>query len=433
MHEPRKPPRRRRARAAAIATALLAVAATGCAPEPAPAPEVTATPEPAPPSPEEVRAARAADWVAGASTRELAAAVLMATVPTTDQAALATVMRETGLGGFIIMGANVPGSPDELAALTASLTVDPALPPLIGIDEEGGVVTRLPWDTLPGADTLRTLPPAATEAAFRARGELLRDSGVNVNFGVVADISADAASFIYPRTLGDRGTDASPRVRAAVTGERGTVASTLKHFPGHGATAADSHTAIPETALSLDSWRGNELLPFRSGVDAGAELVMFSHLIYSAVSPAPASLSPEWYRLVRDELGFTGVTVTDDLGMLRSSGVDEYQNPAATAVQALQAGADLALVVIGMDAAGAAALVDGVTAAAEAGTLPRARLDEAATRVITLRLELAEQHGDGSAVGDADAPSDTAQGRDTAAQPSGSTTPTHAEPGAEPR
>lgn len=381
----------------AVLSALSALAAlnlSGCAPEPPAAP--TAQPSspsakpPPPPTREELRAAEAEAWVAAASTRELAGSVIMATAPTTDAAQLHELMTATGLGGFIIMGANVPGTADEFTALTAQLTVDQDLPPLVGIDEEGGLVTRLPWDTLPGADTLRAAPAAEAEAAFAERAAILSAAGVNVNFGIVADVTGSETSFIYPRTLGNTGADASPRVAAAVAGERGVVASTLKHFPGHGATPDDSHTAIPRTDISLDAWRADARLPFAAGIDAGAELLMFGHLAYGAVSEKPASLAPEWYEIARDDLGFDGVTVTDDLGMLRASGLPEYQDPTSTTVAALNAGADLALTVIGMDAAGATALVDGVTAAVESGALPEARLREAATRVVELRLLLAE-------------------------------------------
>lgn len=378
-------------------TLLALTGVTGCAAEPQLPPHTAE--QPPPPSPEELREQAAADWAATASTRELVGSVIMATAPTTDAAELRTLMEDTGLGGFIIMGANVPASPDELRAITTQLTVDPALPPLIGIDEEGGLVTRLPWDTLPGADTLRDQPAERSGAAFSERAAMLADVGVNVNFGIVADVTPDAWSFIYPRTLGDTGAEASPRVAAAVAGERGTVASTLKHFPGHGATADDSHTGIPSATTPLAAWRADTALPFKAGIDAGAELLMFGHLAYAEVSPTPASLAPEWYAIAREELGFDGVTVTDDLGMLRASGIAEYQDPVATTIAAITAGADLALTVIGMDAAGVRGLVDGVTTAVDDGTLSESRLRDAATRVTLLRLELSEEPAEGSPQG----------------------------------
>ncbi|MFC5337995.1 glycoside hydrolase family 3 N-terminal domain-containing protein [Leucobacter denitrificans] len=385
--------------------ALFGVALLGCAPEAAdPRPEppqVTETPEP--PTPEELRHQAATAWVDQATPRELAGSVIMASISGTDAGALRGVMEAAGLGGFIMMGSNVPTTADELAALTANLTVDPQLPPLVAVDEEGGVVTRLPWDEFAGANTLRFAPATETEAAFRGRAELLAASGLNVNFGVVADVTSDANSFIYLRTLGDDPQAAATRVAAAVTGERiGDVATTLKHFPGHGAAPGDSHLTIPQADMSLEQWRASDALPFEAGIEAGAELLMFGHLRFTQVSAAPASLAPEWYDIAREDLGFEGVIVTDDLGMLQASGEAEFQDPVKNVVTALGAGADLALVVVGMDTDGVVAVVDGVTAAVESGALPRERLREAAIHCAELRLTLADS-------GQSDSHLDTAQ------------------------
>lgn len=343
------------------------------------------------PTAEELRRVDALIWVEAASVRDLAGSVVMATIPGTDAARLRRLMSEASLGGFILMGGNVPGSPAALAELTAALTLDEALPPLIAIDEEGGYVRRLPWDSFPGANTLRFGSASSVQAAFEGRARLLRETGVNVNFGIVADVTADRHSFIYGRSLGDSGRAAAPRVAAAVEGERGAVSSTLKHFPGHGAAPGDSHFAIPRTGVSLERWRDRDAVPFQAGVDAGAELLMFGHLAYTSVSSRPASVEPEWYRIAREELGFTGVTVTDDLAMLRASGVPAYRDVGDTAVAALVAGADVALVVAGMDFASVVALVDRVEAAAVSGELPLERLTEASLRVTELRLLTAER------------------------------------------
>ena len=365
-----------------------------CAPESAapanPSAAESPAPTPEPPTPEELRHTAALEWVEAASNRELVGSVIMGSVSGTDPEVLHGLMADSGLGGFIVMGSNVPGTPAELGQLTSALTVYPTLPPLIAIDEEGGVVTRLPWDGLPGADSLRNAPEADTKNAFLGRAELLEASGIQVNFGIVADVTSDPYSFIYTRTLGDDPQAAASRVAAAIEGERGRVASTLKHFPGHGAAPGDSHYTVPHTDKTLDAWRSSDAVPFEAGIDAGAELLMFGHLTYTQVSAQPASLSPEWYELARSELGFTGVTVTDDLGMLQASGIPEYQDQAANVVAALAAGADIALIVVGMDAQTIVALVDQVTAAVDAGTLPEDRLREAALRVVELRMALAE-------------------------------------------
>lgn len=328
------------------------------------------------------------------SLRDKAASVVMGHIPTTDAAALRSYMESTGDGGFLLMGANIPGDQGALEELTAALTVDPARPPLIAVDQEGGDVSRLPWDDLPSPLALQQADEAAVTAAYAARSALVRQAGISVNFGIVADVTADPNSFIHRRVLGTAPEVAAAHVAAAVDGEKGTVFSTLKHFPGHGAAPGDSHSSIPSTPMSLDQWRAADSLPFQAGIDAGAELLMFGHLSYTAVDPAPASLSPQWHRIARDELGFDGVAITDDLGMLQGSGLPEYADPVANAVQALAAGNDMVLTVVYSTPETAPQIIDGIVSAVESGAVPAERLDEAATRVMELRLALAEA-GDG--------------------------------------
>ena len=335
------------------------------------------------------RVVRAAQLVSDMSTREKAATVVMGHLPTTDPTVLRAYMADSGIGGFILMGANIPASEDQLRAITSALTVDAALPPLIAIDQEGGDVSRLPWDGFPSSVTLKTDVPAATELAFAGRAALLERAGIGVNFGIVADVTSDAGMFIYRRALGTTPDSGASHVAAAVAGESGSALSTVKHFPGHGAAPGDSHAGIPSTGMSKDAWRTGDGVPFAAGIDAGAELLMYGHLTYSSVDSAPASLSAQWHRIAREELGFDGIAITDDLGMLLSSGIAEYSDPIANAVTAIAAGNDMVLAVVGSDAGTATRMVDGISAAVENGTLPQERLDEAATRVITQRLALA--------------------------------------------
>ena len=273
--------------------------------------------------------------------------------------------------------------------MTQALTIDAALPPLIAVDQEGGDVSRLPWDTLPSALTLKDQPVAATADAFAGRGGLVKRAGIGVNFGVVADVTDDPGMFIYRRALGTTPAAAAERVAAAVTGEDGQVYTTLKHFPGHGAAPGDSHSGIPSSTESKAEWAASDALPFDAGIAAGAQLLMFGHLAYTSIDPAPATLSPEWHRVAREEHGFGGVIVTDDLGMLQASGLPEYQDPVANAVHALAAGNDLLLTVVSSTPETAPRIVDGIVAAVEAGEVPAARLDDAAMRVTALRLGLA--------------------------------------------
>ena len=332
---------------------------------------------------------RAEQLVAAMSTAQQASSVVMGHIPSTDPAALSAYMQTGGLGGFILMGANVPTSEAQLRAVTAALTVDPALPPLIAIDQEGGYVSRLPWDQFPASQVLKDRPAAETAAAFAARASLVARGGANVNFGVVADITADSSSFIYGRSLGADPAAAGERVAAAVSAEEPFVASTLKHFPGHGAAPGDSHALIPRTDKTLDAWRQSDAVPFVAGIDAGASVLMFGHLDYTAVDAAPASLSARWHEIARDELGFDGVMITDDLGMLQSTGIAEYADPVANAVAAIAAGNDVVLMIAHSTPETAGQLAAGIAAAVEAGTLPAERLQDAAERTMTLRLERA--------------------------------------------
>ncbi|REJ04703.1 glycoside hydrolase family 3 protein [Microbacterium bovistercoris] len=322
------------------------------------------------------------------SVAQQARSVIMGTIPGADPVAARGYMAG-GFGGFILMSGNVPATPAQLKELTTALTVDPAFPPLIATDEEGGVVRRLPWDDLPSAKVLKTRPPVETRDAFAARARLLADAGVAVNFGIVADVPRDSASFIHSRALGTDPDAAAQRVTAAVQGEQGTAMSTLKHFPGHGAAPGDSHHVIPSTTETLDQWRASDAKPFEAGIDSGAELLMFGHLAYTAVDAAPASLSARWHEIARDDLGFDGVMITDDLGMLQSSGIPAYRDPVQNSVAALAAGNDMVMLVAGSDAQTASQVAAGIVTAVEDGVLPARRLQDAAEHVASLRLEIA--------------------------------------------
>ncbi|SJM51057.1 Beta-hexosaminidase [Frigoribacterium sp. JB110] len=376
-----------------VAVLLSAGLLFGCAPDES---AETETPVPDPSSPEETTSptptptsSPAERAVADMSVEDRAASVVMGTVATTDVTTLNDYMAH-GYGGFILMSENVPATADELREVTSSLVVDEGMPPLIAIDQEGGVVTRLPWDDAATAQALQSLPASETRAAFDRRGELVADAGANVNFGVVADVPADAGSFIAPRALGTDPASAAERVTAAVEGEAAHVFSTLKHFPGHGPAPGDSHHSIPSTGMSLEDWHDADAVPFEAGIDAGAELLMFGHLAYTAVDEAPASLSARWHEIARDDLGFDGVMITDDLGMLASSGDAAYADPVANAVDAITAGNDMVLMIATSTPDTAGDIADGIAQAVEAGELPADRLRDAAEHVAALRLESAE-------------------------------------------
>ncbi|MCI0155378.1 glycoside hydrolase family 3 protein [Leifsonia shinshuensis] len=379
------------AAALVVLTATLAGCAAAGSSRPAADPGVgrSASRPPSPTATVDPVAAYADQRLRNLTLRQKVASLFMLHVPGTDPATLRQFVDRYGLGGVILMPDNIPASPQALAALTAATRAsDPGLPPLVGIDEEGGDVTRLPWDGQPGAETLRSLPPAATQAAFAQRAELLKQVGVTLNFGTIADVTADPRSFISDRILGTDPASSAARVAASVAGERGSVLSTLKHFPGHGETEADSHHAVPTAAVDQARWAAQDAPSFRAGIAAGAEVVMFGHLVYSGVDAAPASLSPTWHRILADELGFRGVTITDDLRMLQDTGLPQYADAGADAVAAIAAGNTMVLMIQGADT-DPAALLDAVVAAVQDGRIPSSRIDADARALLELRRSLA--------------------------------------------
>jgi beta-N-acetylhexosaminidase len=377
--------------AAVLSVALLcscspaASTADRSAPGTATTPSATPTPTPVPVDPV---ARFVEERMSQLSLEQKAAAVLMLHAPGVDPGPLRAYV-ERGVAGLILMGDNVPATPEELAALTAAVQVDVEAPALIAIDQEGGEVQRLPWDAAAGAGALRGEAPSATTDAFAERAATLAASGIDVNFGIVADETDDPDSFIASRVLGTDPASAGERVAAAVAGEHGIVFSTLKHFPGHGQAPGDSHSSVPTAPLSLDEWRAGPAIPFAEGVDAAAELVMTGHLAYPAVDAAPASLSTRWHRILREDLGFDGVVVTDDMLMLQRNALPEYADPYENAIRAIASGADLLLYVLPADPADVGISVDGlvgaIAGAVHDGRIPQARLEDAVERVLTLR------------------------------------------------
>ena len=262
-----------------------------------------------------------------------------------------------------------------------------ALPMLVGVDEEGGTVNRIS-----GYPAFRDTPFASPQELYQAGGfdavredalekcAFLEELGVNVNFAPVCDVSTDPEDFIYKRSFGRNAAETAQYVRTVVEtmGERG-MGSVLKHFPGYG-NNADTHTGIAVDNRPYDSFAASDFLPFRAGIEAGADIVLVSHNIVSCMDSAyPASLSPRVHEILREELGFTGVTVTDDLYM---DGIRDFVDVEGAAVQAVLAGNDL------LCCTDFEVQIPAVLAAVEQGVVPETRVDEAVRRVLTLKQKL---------------------------------------------
>ncbi|MFI7125549.1 glycoside hydrolase family 3 protein [Nonomuraea sp. NPDC050153] len=287
-----------------------------------------------------------------------------------------------GLAGVVLFSRNIAG-PDQLARLTAALRAEnPSA--LVGTDEESGEVTRLEVATgssRPGAYALGVVDDVAlTEALARDLGGDLAAAGITIDFAPSADVNSNPDNpVIGLRAFGADPALVSRHTRAFVRGlQSAGVAACAKHFPGHGDTSVDSHHGVPVVA---GDGIEDALLPFREAIKEGVRAVMTGHLLVSPYDAGlPATLSPKVLTgLLREELGFEGMIVTDGIEMAAVSGA--YGIGGASA-RAIAAGAD-AICVGGerADEATAAGIRDAIAAAVTQGLLPEERLADAARRV----------------------------------------------------
>lgn len=258
---------------------------------------------------------------------------------------------------------------------------------IIGVDEEGGVVTRISRFTNFRSERFKSPQDLYAEGGFERiasdtdeKCALLKSIGINVNLAPVADVSEDPSSFIYDRTIGQNAEITSEYVRTVVGRMKANgMGSALKHFPGYGDNG-DTHTDIITDARPLGAFVSGDLLPFQAGIDEGTDIVLVSHNIVSCMDPDyPASLSPTVHALLRNTIGFDGVIMTDDLVM---SAITEYTDGKSAAVQAVIAGNDL------LCCSDYAVQVPAVIEAVKSGVISEERINESAKRIIQMKLDL---------------------------------------------
>lgn len=330
-------------------------------------------------------AARAQELLDGMTLEEKVGQMFIARCPETDAAQLAA---DYHLGGYILFGRDFKDKTAEQVTTDIQSYQDAAeIPLLIAVDEEGGTVNRVSSNP-----NLRSSPFRSPQSLYSEGGlelvrsdaqekcRLLESLGININFAPVCDVSQDPADFIYDRTLGRDAQETSQYVAAVVEtmAEEG-MGSVLKHFPGYG-NNTDTHTGVAYDDRPYDTFLTSDFLPFQAGIAAGADMVLVSHNIVSAMDEAsPASLSPEVHRVLREDLGFTGVIVTDDLVM---DGVRDFAGDDEAAVLAVQAGNDL------LCCTDFQTQVPAVLAAVESGEITGEQIDAAVLRVLTMKLRL---------------------------------------------
>ena len=299
------------------------------------------------------------------------------------------LIRNYHVGGIIVMGRNVSTTAEMLQLINDSKQANETnrIPLFMSVDEEGGRVSRLPAG----------IPKLPASAKFGKQNdeilsyrigsylaEVLQEFGYNMNFAPVLDINNNPKN----RVIGDRSLGADPELvaRLGVASMNSMmdngVIPVVKHFPGHGDTVVDSHKALPKVETSLERLRNVELVPFQQAIDEGADAIMVAHILFPALdSDYPSSMSKAIITdLLRNDMQFDGVVITDDLTM--GAIANDYTIPEA-AVQSFIAGSDLLLIVNGYD--NQINTVNALVSAIETGNITEQRLNESVKRILSLK------------------------------------------------
>lgn len=292
------------------------------------------------------------------------------------------------VGGFVFFSQNIR-SPEQVRRLMQDLSSVTRIPPLFAVDEEGGSVARFAnssaYDIANPGNMRKIGRTNDTQNAYEAGkyiGGYLKELGFTLDFAPVADVSTNPNNTV----IGNRAFSSDPEiaaemVAAAVEGFRSSnIACTLKHFPGHGNTSGDTHAGAASTEKTWEEMLGCEILPFRAGIDAGADAVMMAHIhTPNATSDGlPSSLSPQMTGRLRRELGFDGLIITDSLSMGAITRV--YPESDEAAMAAFYAGADVLLMPRNLTKA-----FDMMVWAVEENILPISRVDESVRRILLFK------------------------------------------------
>jgi beta-N-acetylhexosaminidase len=304
------------------------------------------------------------------------------------------LIRRYHLGGIIYFAwSDNVHDPQQIAGLSNGIqrvatSSGSGVPALVSTDQEQGVVVRVtePATQFPGSMALGAArDPALARAAAAITGEELRAMGINENFAPVADVNVNPENPV----IGVRSFSSDPRLASVLTDaqvrgyQRERVASTAKHFPGHGDTNVDSHTGLPVIDHTREELDRIDLPPFEAAIDAGVESIMTAHIVVPALddSGRPATLSrPILTDLLRRQMGFDGVVVTDALTM---EGVREMFGDERVPIEAINAGADILLMPPDLDLA-----YRSVLDAVRSGEISESRIDRSVYRILRLKERL---------------------------------------------
>lgn len=303
---------------------------------------------------------------------------------------ITSLIQDSKVGGVILFAKNIKDS-TQLATITNSIKnlSNPEIPPIIAIDEEGGMVSRMPSDieSMPSAYSIAQT--GSTDLCYQSGeiiGKQLNALGLSTGFSPVLDIWSNPDNMIISsRAYGTTPEDVSTYATQAMLGLKSQeVIPVGKHFPGHGDTLDDSHYSLPVITKTKSELESYEFIPFKTAIDNGIPAIMVGHLLCTDIdSTYPASLSKTMVTgILKTELGFNGVVFTDDLTM---DAIDNQYSVEDAGVMALNAGCDMLLVCHGYD--NATNTINNIISAVENGTLSESRLNDAVYRILKLKSE----------------------------------------------
>lgn len=301
------------------------------------------------------------------------------------------MLKDKHVGGFILFRHNIENATQMLSLLNAlkNANPDPDIPLFLAVDEEGGKVGRMPEELakMPSsARVAREDRPELSYAVGNVIGEAIKAFGLNMNFAPVLDINSNPQNpVIGSRAFGSDLETVKTHGIQVMKGLRSQhVIPVVKHFPGHGDTAVDSHLGLPVVKHDLERLERFELLPFAEAIQSGADAVMVGHILLEQVDARyPASLSPAVIDgLLRQKLGFGGVVITDDMTM---GAITEHYPMGEAAVLSVLAGSDIVLVCHTPERR--KEVVEALREAAEKRTLTEERIDRSVYRILSLKMK----------------------------------------------
>ncbi|ABX42693.1 glycoside hydrolase family 3 protein [Lachnoclostridium phytofermentans] len=298
------------------------------------------------------------------------------------------IMKEYQFGGYLLFARDFEGETKESVTKKITKYQEVAkIPTFIGVDEEGGTVNRISKYTAFRAKPFESSSNLYKKGGFneirkdtKEKTELLLSLGINLNFAPVCDVASSSKDFIYARAFGTEVEKTSEYVTLVVeTMKEMGIGSVLKHFPGYG-NNVDTHTGIAIDKRDYETFQNNDFLPFKAGIDAGAPFVLVSHNIVECMdNKLPASLSGDVHRILRNQIGFNSLIITDDLSM---DAITTYTGDEVAAVLAVEAGNDMLCCTNYKEQMAA------VVSAVKSGKITEERIEESVLRILQTKYDM---------------------------------------------